>query len=97
VLFTLSLHDALPICVPSAFFFWEISLPLESVTYLSGTVMLISSVVFWLGLSIVGTHTEVASVSPCVHICVGLFFISPFGLMKYRSEEHTSELQSLAY
>jgi len=44
--------------------------------------MVISSVHFWFGLSMMGSQTDVPSVSPCVQICVGLFFSSPFGLMK---------------
>src|SRR3954470_10131745 len=72
------------VLVPSAFFFCETIKPFESVTNFAGTVMEISSVVFWLGLSIVGTHTLVASVSPCVQIWVGLSFSSPLGLIKYK-------------
>ena len=50
-------------------------------------VEIISLVVFSSGRSIVGHHTEVASVSPCVQIWVGLFFSFPRGLIKYNPRE----------
>ena len=47
-------------------------------------MMKISCDVFAFGESIVGNHTELDSVSPCVHICGILFLSSPRGLMKYK-------------
>jgi hypothetical protein len=46
--------------------------------------MVISSVVFWLGLSMVGNQADDDSVSPCVQICTGLSFSVPSGLIKYK-------------
>src|ERR1700744_2450072 len=70
--------------VPSPLTFCEASRPFDRVTYLAGTVMLISSVVFCSDLSIVGNQHDELSVSPCVHIWVGLSFSVPSGLIKYK-------------
>jgi hypothetical protein len=55
--------------------------PLDNVVKAVSTVIYISCVVRSLGESMVGNQRELASVSPCVHICLGLFGSVPRGLI----------------
>ena len=71
------------VLVLSAFNCCQISNPLLSVLNFLSTVIEISCVIFWLGASIVGNQHDEDCVSPCVHICCGLFDSLPVGLMKY--------------